>query len=316
MTERIGVTTVPPRISVVVAPAGRGEALPGALAALAAQEDAPTFEVIVPVDATVEGLDALRARRPGARFLEVEGTDLLARSADIGVRHEAIDRRRAAGLAAARGEIIALTEEYARPAPDWCAQLAAVHGALPHAVIGGAIENAADRALNWAVFFGDAGRYQSPLPEGPAVFVSDVNVSYKRGPLYEAADTWRALYHETGLHDELRRRGHTLWLTPALVVRQDRGRLRLGDALRERYAWARLYAGRRVAGVPPLRRVLLAVGAPLLVALLPARQALEAWRRGSHRREFLRSLPFLLLMALMRSAGEVAGYITGRPARG
>jgi len=311
MTDRIE----RPRISVVVAPTERGESLPGALAALSVQENSPPFEVIVPVDASVVGVDSLRARHPDVRFLEVAGTDALARSGDIGIRHEAIDRRRSAGLAAARGDIIALTEEHGRPAPDWCARMDSAHAALPHAVIGGAIENAADRALNWALFFGDAGRYQSPLPEGPAVFVSDVNVSYKRGPLFEAAESWRTLYHETGLHDELRRRGHTLWLTPALVVRQDRGRIRLGAALRERYAWARLYAGRRVAEVPAGTRWLLAASSPLLVPLLLQRQAREAWSRGAHRGSFLRSLPLLLLMAVMRSAGEMAGYVTGRATR-
>lgn len=303
-------------LSVVVAPTERGESLPGALAALAAQEHPPSFEVIVPIDASVTGVDALRTQHPGVRFIEVEGTAPLARSHDLGVRHEAIDRRRSAGLAAARGGIIALTEEHARPAPDWCARIVALHAALPHAVIGGAIENAVDRALNWALFFGDAGRYQSPLPEGPARFVSDANVSYKRGPLFDAGESWRALYHETGLHDELGRRGHTLWLTPDLVVRQDRGPIRLVPALRERFAWARLYAGRRVAGIPSSRRWLLAVGAPLLGPLLLLRQAREAWSRGANRVPFLRSLPLLALMGLMRSAGELVGYVTGRETSG
>ena len=37
---------------------------------------------------------------------------------------------------------------------------------------------------------------------------------------------------------------------------------------RERFAWARLYAGRRAEEVPPRTRWLLAVGAPLLGPLL------------------------------------------------
>lgn len=295
-------------LSVVVAPTGTGAALGGALEALAAQEGAPRFEVIVPYDAGIAGIGALCDAHPDVRFIEVEGTAPLTASRDIGVRHEAIDRRRAAGLAAAEGDVIALTEEYARPAPDWCARLVALHARLPHAVIGGAIEPARDRPVNWALYFGDAGRYQSPLPEGPARFVSDVNASYKRAPLYAAADEWRERYHETGLHDALRRAGHTLWLDPALIVRQDRGEVALGDALRERFAWARLYAGRRAAEVSRRTRWLLAAGAPLLGPLLFARQARTALRRGAHRAAFLRAAPLLAVMDLIWSAGELTGY--------
>ena len=151
-----------PRISVVVAPIHSGAALGGALAALDAQVGAPAFEVIVPVDASVAGLGALKARFPRVRFIDVEGTAALAKSDHMGVKHEAIDRRRAAGLAAARAPIIALTEEHARPDPDWCARLAALHADLPHAVIGGAIENANGRVINHALFLADAGRYQNP----------------------------------------------------------------------------------------------------------------------------------------------------------
>lgn len=303
-----------PQLSVVVAPTDTGAALGGALEALAAQNAAPRFEVIVPYDASIGGIDTLCRAHPDVRFLEVYGTAALGDAADPGLRHEAIDRRRAAALAAAQGEVIALTEEFARPARDWCARLAALHARLPHAVIGGAIEPARDRLVNWALYFGDAGRYQNPLPEGPAQFVSDVNVSYKRSALYAAADEWRERYHETGLHDALRRAGHTLWLDPGLIVRQDRGVVALGDALRERFAWARLYAGRRAAEVHPRARWLLAVGAPLLGPVLFARQAGVSWQRGRHRRALLRTAPLLALMDLLWSVGEMTGYIAPRAA--
>ena len=93
---------------------------------------------------------------------------------------------------------------------------------------------------------------------------------------------WRDFYNETAVHDALRARGHTLWLRPDLVVWQDRGRIGLRYALRERFAWARLYAGRRCSEVTPLTRWLLALGAPLLGGLLLQRQVRVALRRGRH----------------------------------
>ena len=299
-----------PELSVVLAPVARGIHLPDALASLAAQEEPPALEIIVPVDASIDGTDALRTQYPAVHFINVEGTADQGRSEDFGVAHLAIDRRRAAALAAARAPVVAITDEWARPRADWCRELLRQHEA-PHAVIGGAISCARDRAINWALFFMDGGRYQNPLPEGPAIFVTDVNVSYKRAAL-EGSDVWREEYHETRLHDELRQRGETLWLTPRLVVGVDRGEIPLGDALRERFAWSRLYAGRRSQEVSEGMRLALAAGSPLLSLVLLFRQVCTAWQRGAHRGALLRCLPVLALMDLVWSIGEATGYATGR----
>jgi hypothetical protein len=96
------------------------------------------------------------------------------------------------------------------------------------------------------------------------------------------------------------------------VVHQDRGPIGLGTALAERFAWARLYAGRRTREVSGARRLLLALGSPLLAGLLPVRQARLALGRGRHRGMFLRALPYVLLMDLLWSIGEGVGYVTGR----
>jgi hypothetical protein len=82
--------------------------------------------------------------------------------------------------------------------------------------------------------------------------------------------------------------------------------------LRERFAWARLYAGRRAEEVPARTRWLLAAGAPLLGPVLFARQTRNALGRGANRRAFLRAAPLLAIMDLIRSAGELTGYLRGR----
>ena len=304
-----------PLLSVVVATTSAGgDFLAGCLDALERQCNAPRMEVLVPVDTSIEGWQLLRERHPGTRFLTVEGTAALAASADVGVAHLAIDRRRSAALAAARGEVVALTEERARPEAHWCRRLVEVHQGAEVA-IGGAIENANPRLINWALYFFDAGRYQNPLPEGPARYLSDLNVSYKRGALVEISEVWRESYHETGLHDALRAKGGGLELRRDLVVSLDRGQVTLGTALRERFAWARLFAGRRSREVPTWKRWLLAAGAPLLTVVFPLRQARRVLARGSHLGAFLGALPLLLLMALIWSAGELLGYATGLPTK-
>ncbi|MEZ4218120.1 MAG: glycosyltransferase [Myxococcota bacterium] len=301
-----------PLLSVIVTCTTAGDHVDRCLDALRAQRGAPAFEVIVPVDPSLPDVERWRAKYPEVAFpvLAAEG---LAEASDPGLRHLAYDRRRATGLAAARGALLALTEDHARPAPDWCARIADAHARLPHAAIGGAIDNASPQPLAWAVYFGDFGRYQSPLPEGPADYVSDVNVSYKRAPLEAVADAWRGAYHETAVHGALRARGEVLWREPSIVVVQERGRLRLAPCLRERFAWGRLYAGKRAHEVGPARRLALALLSPLLPPLLLFRQVRTAWQRGRHRAAFARALPWLAVLLVAWSAGEVAGLWTGRP---
>jgi len=197
-----------PPLSIVVAPVQRGTGLAGCLEALAGQQDVGPVEILVPVDHSVDGLEDLRSLHPKVTFFEVPDPDNDALSGDLGRIHLAIDRRRSAGLAAATGDVIALTEEFARPDPDWCAQILEAHREA-HEVIGGAIENANPAVVNWALYFSDAGRYQNPLPGGPAHYVSDMNVSYKRDALHRVGEVWREVYHEAGLHDALREAGGT-----------------------------------------------------------------------------------------------------------
>jgi hypothetical protein len=94
------------------------------------------------------------------------------------------------------------------------------------------------------------------------------------------ADMWSERYNETRIHDTLRERGHTTWLSPEPVVRIDRGPMAAGHALRETFAWSRLYAGRRTHESGIGTRLMLALTAPLLVPLLLFKQS-----RIAHSRE-------------------------------
>ena len=127
------------------------------------------------------------------------------------------------------------------------------------------------------------------------------------------ADMWSERYNETRIHDTLRERGHTTWLSPEPVVRIDRGPMAAGHALRETFAWSRLYAGRRTHESGIGTRLMLALTAPLLVPLLLFKQLRIALTRG-RLGPFMRCLPFLLLVDVARAAGEWVGYVTGREA--
>src|ERR1017187_5462729 len=234
------------------------------LAALTQQSGSASVEILVPFLPSVKGIAGLRQQYPDVRFLEA--SDLRTYTGEGGSR-EHHDELRARGLAAARGRIVALTEDHGIPARDWCARVMEGHEKTV-AALSGAIENAVDRPLNWAVYFCDFLRYQNPLPQGESTNASDANVSYKREALESVRPIWREIFHETLVHAALRSRGGKLVFAPEVVFYQHRQGLRLGAAMKERFVWGRSYAGTRarLAGTP--RRVFWAVFTPLLPGLL------------------------------------------------
>ena len=82
-----------------------------------------------------------------------------------------------------------LLEDHARPDAHWAANVVAAHRQT-HAAVGGAIENGIDRALNWAVYYCDFGKYQNPVPAGETPFASDANTTYKRAELESVRSVW------------------------------------------------------------------------------------------------------------------------------
>jgi hypothetical protein len=283
--------------------------LAACLDALSKQVDAPPMEVIVPYHHEVDGVQELRDRFPRVTFLLV--TDPRVSSLKGGTR-EHHDILRARGLVESRGEVIGLLEDHARPDEHWCANAVAAHREH-YAAIGGAIENAVDRPLNWAVYYCDFGRYQNPVPAGESSIASDANVTYKRSALEPIRAAWEDSFREVVVNGILMSRGEKLALQPNVIVYQNRQGLRLGTALRERFVWGRSYAATRGAFLNGPKRMAYALLAPALPVILLSRMADTAWKRRRHFGEFLRAFPFAVMLVTIWSLGECVGYLTARP---
>jgi hypothetical protein len=300
-------------LSVVVTIVDAGEALERCLGALDTQQNAPPIEVIVPWDESVPGVPHVAARFPRFRFVPMGRLSSAQTGSGDPDQHELYDRRRSAGLSAATGDIVAILEDRGVPRREWARAILEAHARLPHAVIGGAVENGRDRMLNWAVYFCDFGRYQLPLTPGPRDWVTDVNVAYKRRALEQTRTLWEQRYHETTVHWALARAGETLYLTPDVVVDQIRGELEVPSLLGERFLWGRLFAYTRARGRPVANRVLLAALTPLLPALLYIRLARLQLAKRRTLAHFLVGSPVVLLLLSAWSLGETVGYLTGEP---
>lgn len=269
------------------------------------QLDDPPVELVFPHLEDVNGIEELKERFPHVSFFPVPGLKIAP-----GGGREHHDVLRARGLLAARGSLVALMEDHARPDERYCASIIAAHREN-YAAIGGAIENDIDRALNWAVYFCDFGKYQNPLPSGESLFASDANVSYKRSALDAIRETWQTSFREVVVNGALRAKGEHVALRPEIIVYQQRSDLKLFAALRERFIWGRSYAGTRNALLDFPKRLTYALLSPVLPVVLMRRMFITAWKRRTRFRKFLRSIHLIVMLQISWSVGEGVGYLTG-----
>ena len=299
-------------LTVVVTVVSGKEAMHHCLTALYPQVNFADAEIIVPFDKWSQDVGSFVSEFPEVSFHYIEDLGLAA-SEDISAhQHRLYDRRRAVGLQLARGRIIAMTEDHATPAENWCQQILSAHE-QPYEVIGGAIENGVDNPLNRAWYYCDFGRYGRPFTSGEVNYVSDVNVAYKRHALMTVWDVWREAYHETTVHWALRTRGMKLFLDERMLVYQQRPRLTLGKVFRERIAWGRVFAETRVNACSIWKRFMFIVGAMLLPPLLFVRVIRHMLRQKRTLRQMATTLPLVFLLLLGWSFGELVGYVMGEP---
>ena len=137
---------------------------------------------------------------------------------------------------------------------------------------------------------------------------TDVNVSYKRAGLEAIAPAWRSRFHERLVHAALIAAGHTMALSPSIVVYQRRSGLTAGEALVERFVWGRSYAATRAEGWGTARRWFYAACAIALPGVLVFRVVRTVLARHRMSTAVLVSLPWLCLLSAAWSLGELTGY--------
>jgi hypothetical protein len=271
-----------PTLSVVItAPEGHAPALswllPGARALGA--------EIVVASGAgdPLSGADS-PPDSPGARTLVVPGASVF--------------ELRAAGVNAARGPIVAVTEDHVLPAYDWCAQTLAAHCRNPDiAMIGGPVTNGSTtRIADWANYLATFGALMPPLhevPRAPAI----ANVSFKRTAIPGALRPGELEFVLMARFIETGRAG----LDAGPVVAHEQSFGALGTVL------AHFHNGRCTGGMgqPPTARNLVRRALGLAGEV----------RRGLYGKRLPRrarlSLPMVGVLCAAHAAGELTGNIAG-----
>ncbi len=278
-----------------------GEAqLERCLAALEQQREGLEFDVVVAAAPTLGDLAQVRQRFPRVQIIVNEDVTSPIQLA-------------ASAVTAADGELILLTEDHCVPDSGWVAALSRGLGEGRGAV-GGIVDPLDEGTMSpfdWAFYYVDFFRYQAPQRRGAVHSLSSCNVGYRKTDLESLEGWWRGSFHETRVHAALTKRVGPLWMEPDARVEAGRKVLR-GDALRERFAFGRIYACRRIDKPNGAMRLWRALASPLLPLLLLARLASAARRDTATARRFRRSLPDLALLVLAWSAGETLGYWTGQ----
>lgn len=303
-----------PKLSIVVTIVDGGIYLRNFLAACALMEDTPPLELIVPYDASVADVLQYRDEFPDVKFLALgEITPERPITTEAG-QHELFDRRRAAGLAAATGDIIAILEDRGHPQKDWARTVIRLHAETGCAVIGGAIEcKEPVGLLNWAFYVTDFGRYGRPFEtRDDAEWVSDVNVTYSRQTLEDTRHLWQQRFREPVVHWFLIDRGDKLLLSNELVVDHIRPPATLGHLLPERFHWGRLFGHIRAVHLPVWKRLMYIVTAPIIPPVLWVRHGLTQASKGRGLR-YLTALPYVVILTIFWTLGEAWGTITKKP---
>ncbi len=290
-------------LSIVVVTVYTSAHLINCLSGLDQQVGAPKdIEIIVVCHEGIENMADLKKRFPKVEFHRVSGP-------------QTQDTLRAYGVTEARGNVVAITVDHCVPEKHWSANIVKAHEG-PYAAVGGAIERGTqpDTLVNRAIHLYDYcnyAYYQNPIHPGPARDLSDCNASYKRRALIATANLRERKFNVAFINKTLLDLGETLWLSPDIVVHQNRS-ARLGRAARIAYRRGRAFASSRMASSTSSQRIFYSLFSPLLPLMFWKRLAVNLQQKsllGSS----LGVLPFIGFFTILWSFGEFIGYLAGRP---
>ena len=284
-----------PELSVVVASVNGMPYLGACLEAL--ERHASGAEVIVADWTDAETRAAVATRFPDVRLLSFE-------------EPMTVPELRATGIFAARAPYVAVIEDHCNVTTGWVDRILAAHRA-GHSVVGGPVRNVMTRrARDWAAFLCEYSAFLEPGSTGVIDDLPGMNVSYDRRALAAIDDLLRDGRWEFWLHARLRERGFELWCEDEAVIdhAKDFG---FREFTSQRYHYSRSYAGMRNPDLGR-RRLLYALGAPLLAPLMTIRVARNvAARGGRHVGSMLRATPLILFYSTVWAGGEAIGYAFG-----
>ncbi len=290
-------TAAPPLLSVIMTADGPPANGPVLLVAAAAKRVEPGVEIILVYSSDEARSEEIERKYSGFIVIRLPGATTLP--ALLG-----------AGLARARGDIIAITDMTCEVAEDWASEILKAHAA-PHPVIGGSVEpDGLRRLVNWAAYFCDYGQFMRPLAEGTVTELPGNNISIKRWALERGKEFVAPQFWKTYWCRRIQADGIRLHSTASIIVYY-RKSFRLVPYLLHRFHNGRCFAGMRLRQLSPLRRACYVAAAPALPIVLTARMLRKTLGKRRRLAELALSFPISLLAILAWALGELCGYLAG-----
>jgi GT2 family glycosyltransferase len=198
--------TVWPRISVVVCTYNGARTIRDCLEGLS-RLDYPDYEVIVVNDGSTDATPGIAAEYP-FRLISTENRGL--------------SNARNTGMHAATGQIVAYTDDDARPDPHWLQYLAAAFADGRHAAIGGPnVAPAGDGFIAECIAHAPGGPVHVLLDDSVAEHIPGCNMAFRRDALLEAGGCdpiFRLAGDDVDLCWRLQQSGRTIGFSPAAMV--------------------------------------------------------------------------------------------------
>lgn len=288
-----------PALSVVIVAGDRHERVASAIRSVLEQDGAELLEVVI-VDCGTSGAQPY-ADHPQVRVV---------RPADESHYGEAL----AFGVTHARAEIIAFLEEHARAQPGWARALMAIHESDCAAAACEVHVGNPNMGLSEGWGLMGYGMWYAPMREGDAEFVHGYNAACKRSVLLSYGERLpRLLLADTAFANRLLLDGHRLMNAPGARI-DHLNETKLLLPLRKTFLAHRFSAPARAeeCGWSPLRRMVYAIGSPLL----PLYGFWCQWRLYTKqnrelRRTLLRIIPLFVITHLAMAAGTTTGLLFG-----
>lgn len=288
------------RLSIVIAAHNAEQVIASCLAALKREIDSQQDEIIV-VDSSSDGTPGIvTASNPTGRLIHFD-------------EPLTTPQLRGRGIAASKGEIIAILDPYSIVSAGWAQEVVRAHRERPNVAIGGAVDLYNEEGcglLDWALYINEYGMFMSPVPEGAIEILPGSNISYKRHALFDGAAPRFSEFWKTFVNKDTEYAGSALWLAPAVRVSLWKP-IPFFEFLRSRFDHGRCFAGMRSQQTSIVERFVRAITAPLLPFVFLQRWGKRYWSRKRRRKEFLLTLPLQFLLFGNWAWGEFVGYCFG-----
>ncbi len=286
-----------PKLSVIIPSVNGLPTIAECLTALERQDCDFDFEIIV-ADRTNDGTD----RYIREHFQRVK---LIKLDAECG-----IPEMRANAIEHASGEFLVITEDHCIAPENWLTGIVEAHDS-GYEVIGGAVENVSVRRLiDWAVFLCEYSSFMPPIVKGETLFITGNNTSYKRSVIEKVDKALLTDYWEYFLQKELQQSGVRFLSVPSLIISHKK-EFGFFYFLSQRFHYSRSFAAMRKRKSPMSDQLIYLFYTPILPFHLIWRIAQNVRQKRRNYREFLLSLPFLLIFMGSYALGEFIGQLFG-----